>query len=89
MRSAVGGAAGAVCPDLLDTLRQREVAPPPARGSRLRRAFQPATVVDGEHVAGIYRQRVDLASGRFAMIVDGLGFRIVPWTPTLERHLGH
>ena len=29
-----------------------------------------------------------LASGRFAMIDDGLGFKLVPWTPSLERHLG-
>jgi hypothetical protein len=43
---------------------------------------------DGEHVAGIYRRRVTLASGRFAMIDDGLGFSLVPWTPTLERELG-
>ena len=27
---------------------------------------------------GIYRQRVTLASGRFAMIDDGLGFQLVP-----------
>ena len=43
---------------------------------------------DGEHVAGIYRQRVTLSSGRFAMIEDGLGFQLVPWRPALERHLG-
>jgi hypothetical protein len=30
---------------------------------------------------------VTLASGRFAMIDDGLGFRLVPWQPALERHL--
>src|ERR1700747_2325429 len=35
-----------------------------------------------------YRQRLDLASGRFAMIDDGLGFSLVPWTPSLERHVG-
>jgi len=29
-----------------------------------------------------------LASGRFAMIDDGLGFTLVPWTPSLEHHLG-
>ena len=34
-------------------------------------AYQPAA--EGEHVAGVYRQRVTLASGRFAMIDDGLG----------------
>lgn len=42
----------------------------------------------GEHVAGIYRQRVTLGSGRFAMIDNGLGFQLVPWRPALEQHLG-
>jgi type IV secretory pathway VirD2 relaxase len=42
----------------------------------------------GEHVAGAYRQRVTLASGRFAMIDDGLGFQLVPWRPALDPHLG-
>jgi hypothetical protein len=37
---------------------------------------------------GIYRRRLDLASGRFALIDDGLGFSLVPWSPSLERHLG-
>jgi hypothetical protein len=31
---------------------------------------------------------LDLASGRFALIDDGLGFSLVPWSPSLERHLG-
>ena len=43
---------------------------------------------EGEHVAGTYRQRLMLASGRFAMIDDGTGFQLVPWRPALERHLG-
>lgn len=42
----------------------------------------------GEHVSGIYRERVQLASGRFAMIDDGLCFQLVPWRPALEPHLG-
>jgi hypothetical protein len=42
----------------------------------------------GDYVAGIYRQRVTLASGRFAMIDDGLGFQLVPWRPALEQKLG-
>jgi len=37
---------------------------------------------------GVYRRRLDLASGRFAMIDDGLGFQLVPWRPSLEPHLG-
>ena len=48
--------------------------------------YHPA--IDGEPVAGTYRQRLDLVSGRFAMIDDGLGFTLVPWSPSLERHLG-
>ena len=43
---------------------------------------------EGEHVAGTYRQRLTLASGRFAMIDDGLGFQLVPWRPALEQKLG-
>jgi hypothetical protein len=35
-----------------------------------------------------YRQRFALASGRFAMIDDGLGFQLVPWSPSLEKQLG-
>lgn len=73
--------------DLLDTLRRQELA---AAASRLAAetglVHRPAA--DGEHVAGIYRQRVSLSSGRFAMIDDGLGFQLVPWRPALERHLG-
>jgi type IV secretory pathway VirD2 relaxase len=42
----------------------------------------------GEYVTGIYRERVSLASGRFAMIDDGIGFQLVPWRPVLDQHLG-
>lgn len=73
--------------DLLDTLRQRELA---AVGTRLasETGLSARLITEGDHVAGVYRQRVSLASGRFAMIDDGLGFSLVPWTPGLERHLG-
>ena len=52
---------------------------PPRRG----RPFRPAAT--GDYITGAYRQRLALASGRFAMIDDGLGFRLVPWSPSLER----
>ena len=29
-----------------------------------------------------------LASGLFTMIDNGLGFQLVPWSPSLERNLG-
>jgi hypothetical protein len=73
--------------DLLETLRRRELEATAARiGSTAGLSSHPTT--EGETVAGVYRQRFDLASGRFAMIDDGLGFRLVPWSPSLERHLG-
>jgi type IV secretory pathway VirD2 relaxase len=72
---------------LIGTLRQREVE---ALGERLAaetgQTFNRAAT--GEYVAGAYRQRFALASGRFAMIDDGLGFQLVPWTPSLEKQLG-
>lgn len=73
--------------DMITTLRRRELA---AVGKRIvdetGLAAQP--VVEGEHVSGVFRRRVTLASGRFAMIDDGLGFQLVPWSPVLEQHLG-
>src|SRR3546814_1582674 len=41
----------------------------------------------GEHIAGVYRQRLNLTSGRIAMIDNGLGFQFVPWSPPLENKL--
>jgi hypothetical protein len=43
---------------------------------------------DGESVRGVYRRSLDLASGRFAMLDDGIGFSLVPWRPVMEEHLG-
>ncbi len=73
--------------DLLATLKQRELDTTIAKLSvQTGLAHQPSG--DGEHVAGSYRTRITLASGRFAMIDDGLGFQLVPWRPALEQHLG-
>lgn len=72
---------------LIDTLKQRDLdAAQTAIAARTGLAHQPSA--NGEHVSGIYRERVSLASGRFAMIDDGLGFQLVPWRPALDRHLG-
>ena len=73
--------------NLIDTLRRREVE---ALGDKLAaengKPFNRAA--SGEYVAGSYRQRFTLASGRFAMIDSSLGFQLVPWTPSLEKQLG-
>ncbi|ESZ32742.1 relaxase/mobilization nuclease and DUF3363 domain-containing protein [Mesorhizobium sp. M0292] len=73
--------------NLIDTLRRRELD---ALGEKLSaETGQPFNRVrSGEFVAGSCRQRFTLASGRFAMIDDGLGFQLVPWTPSLEKHFG-
>src|SRR3546814_11251755 len=39
-------------------------------------------------MAGIYRRSVMLASGRYAMLDDGMGFSLVPWKPVIEQRLG-
>ncbi|MER8713157.1 DUF3363 domain-containing protein [Mesorhizobium sp. M1295] len=73
--------------NLIDTLRRRELE---ALGEKLSaETGQPFNRArGGAYVTGSYRQRFMLASGRFAMIDDGLGFQLVPWTPSLEKHLG-
>jgi type IV secretory pathway VirD2 relaxase len=73
--------------DLLATLQRRELEEAAARlSTHTGLAYQPAA--EGERISGVYRQRVALASGRFAMIDDGLGFQLVPWRPALEKDLG-
>jgi type IV secretory pathway VirD2 relaxase len=73
--------------DLLATLRQRELDGTTGRLTAETGLTQ-HTLAEGEPVAGVYRKRVVLASGRFAMIDDGLGFQLVPWRPALEQRLG-
>jgi type IV secretory pathway VirD2 relaxase len=73
--------------DLLATLRQRELDGVGARlAAETGLAYRKPT--DGDAVTGVYRRRLDLASGRFAMLDDGLGFALVPWKPSLERKIG-
>lgn len=73
--------------DLLDTLRRRELDGVAARlTAETGLAHRPAA--NGNHLGGVYRQRLQLASGRFAMLDDGLGFQLVPWSPSLEKRLG-
>lgn len=73
--------------DLLTTLRAREVN---QVGSRLaaETGLEHRAAYDGGSVRGVYRRSVMLASGRFAMLDDGVGFSLVPWKPVLEQRLG-
>ncbi len=74
--------------NLLATLRDRELA---VVGKMLQRetgkTWRP--VPDSEAVSGVYRQSVQLVSGRFAMLDDGKSFSLLPWRPVLNRCLGN
>jgi type IV secretory pathway VirD2 relaxase len=74
-------------PNLLSTLRDRELA---AVGKSIAADTHLAyrKMRDGESVRGVYRRSLDLASGRFAMLDDGVGFSLVPWRPVMAEHLG-
>lgn len=73
--------------DLFTRLRESELTNTgKALGTELGRPYRPAS--NGVPVSGTYRRSVQLTSGRFAMLEDGLGFRLVPWKPVIEKQLG-
>ena len=73
--------------NLLATLRGRELAQA-AKDIGAETGLEHRPVADGQRVAGIYRRSVMLASGRYAMLDDGMGFSLVPWKPVIEQRLG-
>lgn len=73
--------------NLLGTLRNRELALA-AKDIASETGLEHRPVADGQRVAGIYRRSVMLASGRYAMLDDGMGFSLVPWRPVIEQRLG-
>jgi len=73
--------------NLLDTLRTAELDQTGARlSAETGRPYVKAA--SGDAIAGIYRERVTLTSGRFAMIDNGLGFQLVPWSPQIDARIG-
>jgi hypothetical protein len=73
-------------PGLLQTLRERELQAAAAKIAA-RTGLEPLPASEPA-VSGTYRQRLNLASGRFAVIEGAMGFALVPWRPELDRHLG-
>jgi len=73
--------------DLIAQLENAEI-------SRAGKAFAAERGLDwqpnqtGERVSGKLVGQAQLASGRFAMIDNGLGFQLVPWNDTLAKRLG-
>ena len=73
--------------NLLGTLRNRELAQA-AKDIAAETGLAHRPAADGQRVAGINRRSVMLASGRYAMLDDGMGFSLVPWRPVIEPRLG-
>jgi type IV secretory pathway VirD2 relaxase len=73
--------------NLLDTLRRRELDVAAEKlSTEIGLPQKPSQT--GGYVTGTVRERLNLASGRFAMIDNGLGFQLVPWSPSLDRQMG-
>jgi len=72
--------------NLLGTLRNRELMQV-AKDIAAETGLEHRPTIDGQRVAGIYRRSVMLASGRYAMLDDGMGFSLVPWKPVIEQRL--
>ena len=74
-------------PEMLASLQQRELLTVAKRISdELGKPFEEAW--QGDRIDGVFRRRVDLVSGRFALIEKSREFSLVPWRPMLERHVG-
>lgn len=73
--------------NLLATLRDQELASvSKVIQDQTRLVYRPLR--DSESASGLYRCSVQLASGRFAMLDDGIGFSLVLWRPVVEQRLG-
>ncbi|MER9243259.1 DUF3363 domain-containing protein, partial [Mesorhizobium sp. M0633] len=73
--------------DLVATLERQEVTRI-GKEMAAARGLTFVPVQPGNHVGGTLLGSVRLASGRFAMLDDGLGFQLVPWQPMLDKRIG-
>jgi type IV secretory pathway VirD2 relaxase len=71
---------------MLDVLQRRELLRV-AAGISAETGLEFTPAHPGSRVDGVVRRRLDLGSGRFAMIENGREFALVPWRPVLARAL--
>ncbi len=73
--------------DLLATLERREIA---RAGGELAttRAVPFRMPARGDTIRGTYREAIQFASGRYALVENAQEFTLVPWRPVIERSLG-
>ncbi|MES0158139.1 DUF3363 domain-containing protein, partial [Mesorhizobium sp. M0018] len=73
--------------DLVATLELQEVTRV-GKEIAAARGLTFAPVQPGNYVGGTLLDSVRLASGRFAMLDNGLGLQLVPWQPMLDKRVG-
>jgi hypothetical protein len=73
--------------DLLPALERQEIERV-GRKLAAERGLAFRAIEDGQTIRGKLIGSAQLASGRFAMIDDGLGFSLVPWRPVIENEIG-
>jgi type IV secretory pathway VirD2 relaxase len=73
--------------DILQRLERAEITRV-GMGLAAERGREWQSAATGEYVSGKLVGSTQLASGRFAMIDNGLGFQLVPWSDLLEKRLG-
>jgi hypothetical protein len=73
--------------DLLHALERREIERVGQRFAT-ERGLTFKAIEDGQTIRGKLIGSTQLASGRYAMIDDGLGFSLVPWRPVIEKEIG-
>ena len=73
--------------NLLATLEQRDVI---RTGTALAasRSLPFRAAGDGETVQGVFKETVELSSGKFALVENAHEFTLVPWRPVIENRLG-
>jgi len=72
--------------DLLTHLQAQEIAETGAAyAAAIGKRYVPAA---GGAIEGVYREPVQLVSGKFAVIEKARDFTLVPWRPVLDRELG-
>jgi Protein of unknown function (DUF3363) len=76
-----------VSKDLVANLERTEVNRV-AKAMAAERGLTFTAAKTGEYVSGTLVGSIQLASGRFAMIDDGIGFQLVPWQPVLDNRIG-
>jgi type IV secretory pathway VirD2 relaxase len=73
--------------NLLATLQQRDVI---RAGTALAtsRSLPFQATGDGETVRGVFKETVELSSGKFALVANAHEFTLVPWQPVIDTQLG-